>query len=303
MRIVLIGTVESTAVTLKTMIGAGHVPVAVVGLDQSLADRHGDFVDMEPLAATAGAEFIPVRSVNAPEVVERITALAPDWLVVVGWSQIVQAPLLAAAKVGTVGYHPSPLPELRGRAVLAWTILLCRTSTGGTLFTLEPTVDSGRILAQRLFDLDRRETLRTLIDKHLHALAEMWSTLLPRMAARDISGVVQDESRSSHCGKRTADDGRIDWNAPADDVDRLVRSVSEPYPGAFAERAGDRLVVWEAEPWTGSPHYGPPGQILTLDGTRMLVACRLGESLLIHRWNWASPCEARPLRVGQRLSS
>lgn len=301
MRIVLIGTVESTAVTLKAMIEAGHSPVAVVSLDRSLADRHGDFVDMRPLAETAGAEFIPVRSVNAPEVVEQITALAPDWLVVVGWSQILQPPLLAAAKVGTVGYHPSPLPELRGRAVLAWTILLGRTWTGGSLFTLESTVDSGRILAQRLFDLDDRETLRTLIDKHLQALAEMWAALLPKMTAGEVSGLAQDESLSSYCGKRTADDGRIDWTSSAVDVDRLVRSVSKPYPGAFTERAGDRLVVWEAEPWNGPPHYGPPGQILAFVDAKILVACRLGESLLIDRWSWASAGDLRPLRVGQRL--
>lgn len=301
MRIVLVGTVESTAVTLEAMVKAGYPPVAIVGLDRSLADRHGDFVDMGPLALAAGAEFIAVRNVNAPEVVERIAALAPDWLVVVGWSQILKVPLLATAKVGTVGYHPSPLPELRGRAVLAWTILLDRTWTGGSLFTLEPSVDSGRILEQRLFDLDSRETLRSLIDKHLQALARMWSALLPKMAARDFAGVVQEESRSSYCGKRTVDDGRIDWTSSSGDVDRLVRSVSEPYPGAFTERAGDRLIVWEAEPWTGPIHYGPSGQILAVEDAKLLVACQLGESLLIHRWNWASPGELQPLRVGQKL--
>lgn len=301
MRIVLIGTVESTAVTLRAMVESGHAPVAVVSLDPDLAGRHSDFVDMTPLASAAGAAFIPVRSVNAPEVVERIAELAPDWLVVVGWSQILHQPLLATARIGTVGYHPSPLPELRGRAVLAWTILLGRTWTAGTLFTLEAAVDSGRILAQQRFDLDPRETLRTLIDKHLAALAEMWAELLPRMAADDVSGARQDEARISHCGKRTAEDGRIDWTSSSSDVDRLVRAVAAPFPGAFTERAGERLLIWEAEPWIGATHYGPPGQILAVEGIEFLVACSLGEALLVRRWNWASPGENLRLRVGQRL--
>lgn len=301
MRIVLIGTVESTAVTLRAMVEGGHPPVAVISLDPALASRHSDFVDMAPLAYEVGAAFIPVRSVNTPEVVDQIVAYAPEWLVVVGWSQIVNEQLLVAARTGTVGYHPSPLPELRGRAVLAWTILLDRAWTAGSLFTLESAVDSGRILAQRRFDLDPRETLRTLMDKHLATLADMWRSLLPRMAAGEFGGTIQDASGISYCGKRTADDGRIDWTSSAVDVDRLVRAVTAPYPGAFTERAGDRLIVWEAEPWTGPSHYGPAGQVLTVEGAEVLVACLLGEALLIRRWSWALLGDRRPLRVGQRM--
>lgn len=301
MRIVLIGTVESTAVTLQAMIEAGHPPVGLVSLEPSLAHRHSDYVDMFPAASAADAAFIPVRVVNAPEVVSQVAALEPDWLVVVGWSQILDAPLLATARVGTVGYHPSPLPALRGRAVLAWTILLGRTWTAGSLFTLEPEVDSGRILAQRRFDLDVRETLPTLMSKHLSVLAQMWRTLLPRMATGHVEGIAQDESMVSYCGKRTTADGRIDWASSAADVDRLVRAVTAPYPGAFTHRSSDRLVIWEAEPWEGPIHYGPVGQILSVTPAEMLVACRLGETLLVRKWEWTSHGEVTPLRVGHKL--
>lgn len=301
MRIVLIGTVESTAVTLQAMVEGGHTPVAVVSLDATLAARHSDFVDMAPLASAAGATFIPVRSVNAPDVVARVAGLAPDWLVVVGWSQIVQAPLLATAKVGTVGYHPSPLPELRGRAVLAWTILLGRTRTAGSLFTLEPEVDSGEILAQHSFDLDPRETLATLMAKHMRALAFMWADLLPRLADGTASGRPQDASQISHCAKRTAADGRIDWNEDAATIDRLIRAVTAPYPGAFSMRADDKLVIWEAEPWTGPVHYGLPGQVLEIHGEAILIACRLGEAVRVSRWEWAGSGNPRPLRIADRL--
>lgn len=303
MRIILIGAVESTAVSVKAMAAAGHSPVAIVSLEPNLAHRHSDFVDMQPLAQKVGAEFIPVRSVNASESVERITALQPDWLVVVGWSQIVHEPLLRAARLGAVGYHPSPLPELRGRAVLAWTILLGRTWTAGSLFTLEPEVDSGRILAQLRFDLDPRETLATLMTKHMTALDQMWRDLLPAMADGIPKGVIQDPARVSHCAKRTAADGRIVWDQDVAVIDRLIRAVTKPYPGAFSHRGSDRLSIWEAEPWGGSVHYGLPGQVLEVRGGEALVACRLGEALLIKRWSWAEPSQRKPLRIADRLES
>lgn len=297
----MIGTVESTAVTLDAMIAAGHPPVGVVGLERSLAGRHSDFIDMEARARDSGIDFIPVRSVNAPEVVARIDDLQPDWLVVVGWSQICHAPLLATPRVGAIGYHPSPLPELRGRAVLAWTILLGRESTAGSLFTLEPTVDSGELLAQRAFAVDARETLPGLIARHMDALGDMWRDLLPAMALGPVPGRAQDETRASYCAKRTAADGRIDWTAGSETVDRLVRAVTAPYPGAFTDRDGDRLIIWEAEPFTGPVHYGLPGQVLAVGENETLVACRSGETLAVRRWSWASPYVERRLKVDDRL--
>lgn len=301
MRIVLIGTVESTAVTLRAMVKGGYPPIAVVSLDPTLAARHSDFVDMAPLASAAGAEFIPVRSVNAPDVVARIAALAPDWLVVAGWSQILHPPLMAAATVGTVGYHPAPLPELRGRAVLAWTILLGRTWTAGSLFKLEPQVDSGEILAQERFDLDPCETLATLMEKHMKALSAMWADLLPRLADGTASSQPQDGSRASYCAKRTAADGRIDWDQDVAVIDRLVRAVTAPYPGAFSLRGDDRLIIWEAEPWTGPAHFGLPGQIVDIQDGALLIACRMGQVLRVNRWEWGGPENPKPLRIADRL--
>ena len=301
MRIVLIGTVESTAVTLEAMVKGGHPPIAVVTLDRALAARHSDFVDMAPLALAAGAELIPVRSANAPDVVARIAALEPEWLVVVGWSQILNPTLIATASVGTVGYHPAPLPELRGRAVLAWTILLARTWTAGSLFALQPEVDSGEILAQRRFSLDPRETLATLMEKHIKALIAMWADLLPRLADGTASGQPQDASLASHCAKRTAADGRIDWEQDVAVIDRLVRAATLPYPGAFAMRGEDKLTIWEAEPWTGPEHFGLPGQIVDMRDGALLIACRTGQVLRVDRWEWGGPENPKPLRIADRL--
>ena len=302
MRAVLIGAVESTATTFEALVEGGHPPIAVVSLEHSLARRHSDFVDLEPLARSVDAQYIPVRSVNAPEIVARISALQPEWILVVGWSQIVHEPLLRAARMGAIGYHPSPLPELRGRAVLAWTILLQREWTAGTLFRLEPTVDSGEILAQHRFSLDPRESLPTLMAKHMAALRSMWRDLLPRLADGTATGVAQDPGRASYCAKRTAADGLIDWTQDAVAVDRLVRAVAAPYPSAFTFRGEERLMIHEAEPWSGPRYFGLPGQILDIRDEAILVACCLGQALLVRRWAWTGSDDApRPLRIGERL--
>lgn len=303
MRIVLIGAVESTAVTLEALIRAGYPPVAIVSLEPELSGRHGDFVDMGALAAKAGISFIGVRSINAPDIVARLEALQPDWLVVVGWSQICQEPLLAIPRLGAIGYHPAPLPEMRGRAVLAWTILLGRSRTAGTVFRLEPTVDSGDILAQRAFDLDERETLPSLLSKHMYALKTMWDELMPRLASGDIETTIQDIGRASYCAKRTAADGLIDWQSDAQAIDRLIRAVTAPYPGAFTTVEGSKLIIWKGEIWDGPRYYGLPGQIADHDQNGILVSCGNHTALLLKQWQWSEAESGRLPRVGGRFGT
>lgn len=301
MRIVLIGTVESTAVTLEALVAGGHAPVGVVGLQAARAARHSDFVDMGARAADHGLPFLGVVSANSDDAVAWVQALDPDWIIVVGWSEICRAPLLSKARRGGIGYHPAPLPALRGRAVLAWTILLGLTETAGTLFTLEATVDSGAILAQRRFAVDQHETLPTLMAKHMAALSEMWADLLPRLAKGPLEGVEQDEALATYCAKRVAADGRIDWSWNPHSIDRLIRAVSAPYPGAFGILGTRKLIIWEAEVWNGQRHYGLPGQVVQVGGQGVLVTCGDGGAILIRRWNWAEDCEPSRLRVNDRF--
>ncbi len=301
MRIVLIGTVESTSVTLEALVAGGHAPVGVVGLEVARAARHSDFVDMGARAADHGLPFLGVVSANSDDAVAWIQALDPDWIIVVGWSEICRAPLLSKARRGGIGYHPAPLPALRGRAVLAWTILLGLTETAGTLFTLEATVDSGAILAQQHFAVDPRETLPSLLQKHMQALAQMWADLLPRLSQGPVAGVVQDEAQASYCARRVADDGRIDWRADARSIDRLVRSITAPYPGAFTCLDDHKLIVWEAEVWDGPRHFGLPGQVVETKSADVLVTCGGGGAILMRRWDWADGAEPQRLRVNDRF--
>ena len=301
MRIVLIGAVESTAVTFQALCEHGVTPVAVFGLLPELGHRHSDLVDIAGMADAMNVPFVGVRSINDADVVARIEALDPDWLIVVGWSQICGERLLAVPRVGSIGYHPSALPKLRGRAVLAWTILLGLKRTAGTLFSLAPGVDSGDILAQHAFDLDERETLPSLIAKHMAALRSMWAEIMPRLAA-PLPGMKQDDGKASYCAKRTAADGLIDWSREAVDIDRLIRAVTHPYPGAFGWLRGSKLTIWEATIWAGPTYHGSPGQIVARHEQGLVITCANGTALLATKWDWPDLASRNgKVPVGERI--
>jgi methionyl-tRNA formyltransferase len=281
MRALLIGAVEGTRVAAEAI---ARVPdwelAAIATLPAALATRHSDFVDLAPVAARHGATLLPVEQCNAPAFLEQVKAIAADIVFVIGWSQICGPEFRAAAGGRVVGYHPVLLPCLRGRAVIPWTILLDEKITASSLFWIDDGVDSGPLLAQRFFHVAPAETAGSLYAKHMAALDKMLSELLPRLARGPVSGEPQDETVATWATRRRPDDGRIDWHEPAAEVERLVRAVGHPYPGAFTDAGGDRITIWAARACDcAGRQHARAGQIVLRDTEGFAVRCGDGRAL------------------------
>jgi methionyl-tRNA formyltransferase len=281
MRTVLVGAVESTRVALETLATHGVLPAAVFTLPRSESRRHADYVDLRPMAARWNVPVRDVVSVNAPEVLDELRALEPTYALVIGWSQICRRPFLEIPRAGAIGFHPAPLPENRGRAVIPWTILQGRSETGSTLFWLDEGIDSGDILLQERFPVDPDEIAAGLYVKHLEALRCMLAAAIPLLQAGTAPRVPQDHSRATYCAKRAPADGLIDWGAPAQAVWSLIRAVGDPYPGAFSLYRGKHLFVWEADYVGDAPYTGLPGQVQAVRDEGALVQCGDGRHVLL----------------------
>jgi methionyl-tRNA formyltransferase len=66
---------------------------------------------------------------------------------------------------------------------------------------------------------------------------------------------------------------RIDWSREAREIDRLVRGC-DPQPGAFAELRGERVRLFDGHLAPG--RGGEPGEVVAIEGGRLLVAARGG---------------------------
>ncbi|MEL7190036.1 MAG: methionyl-tRNA formyltransferase [Pseudomonadota bacterium] len=294
MRIALVGAVDSTECAMRAMLGSDLCELAMVAtLEPELSKRHSDFVDLAPLASEHDIPMLHVRNINDDHALETVRDAKPDYIFVVGWSQICRDEFLNICPGQIIGYHPAPLPRMRGRAVLPWTIIEDEKVTGATLFWVDGGTDTGAILAQEFFHVAPRETARTLYDKHMIALERMVGNALKELSSETPRRDVQDESCATFAARRRPEDGRIDWRADAKTIDRLIRAVGDPYPGAFCEIGEDRLIIWEADFDTNSPHHGTPGQIVTISEDNIEI---LAGSGLIRATKWELTGD-KPLRM------
>jgi methionyl-tRNA formyltransferase len=269
---VFVGGVDISYACLDALCELGVPPALALGYDESRSHASA-YRDLGPLAERHGFELERVRDVNEPELVERIEALAPRLIYVIGWSQLVKARLLGVPAHGCAGIHPTRLPEGRGRAPIPWTILKGLRTTACTMFLLTEGVDDGPIVGQVEVSVDAREDAGTLYAKHRDAHVELVRSHTRALLTGSAPTIEQNHSAATYWEKRNPEDGRIDWSASAEAVDRLVRAVTRPFPGAFFDHEGGRAVIWRAEPGPGAD--AEPGTVLR-EGDETLIACATG---------------------------
>lgn len=288
MKAILVGAVESTKIALRALADAPAWDLtAVFTLPLDLAGRHSDFVDLTDDARNAGAQLVPVANSNSDDAIAAIADHAPDYIFVIGWSQICGPRFMASAAKGLIGFHPAPLPRLRGRGVIPWTILLDEPISASTLFLIDEGVDSGPVLGQRYFHIAPDETAATLYEKHMTMLGAMLPPVLDDLASKRAQPAAQDERYATYATRRRPDDACIDWSNPANDIWRMVRACGDPYPGAWTVLNGRRVVIEAAQPVALS-HYRAAitGQIVERSDTLFIVKCGDGAGLLVSQWRY-----------------
>ncbi|MCG9536821.1 bifunctional UDP-4-amino-4-deoxy-L-arabinose formyltransferase/UDP-glucuronic acid oxidase ArnA [Providencia huaxiensis] len=216
--------------------------------------------------------FAP-ENVNHPLWIERIREMKPDVIFSFYYRDMLSEELLAIAPKGAFNLHGSLLPKYRGRAPINWALLKSESETGVTLHKMVAKADAGDIIAQEKVVITDTDTSLTLHAKVREAAEVLLDKTLPLIEAGSYKAVAQDESQATYFGRRTAEDGLINWNNSAKEVNCLIRAVTEPYPGAFTYLGARKMVIWRARVLDDNQGK-PAGTVLSSDPLR--IACGQG---------------------------
>ena len=201
------------------------------------------FASVAELARGRAIETLMPDDPNAPEIVERVRDLRPDFLFSFYYRLMLGARLLAIPGRGAFNMHGSLLPKYRGRVPVNWAIIHGETETGATLHEMVEKPDAGRIVDQEAVPILPDELAAAVFGKVTGAAERVLRRSLPKLVDGSAVLRAQDLSRGGYFGGRRPEDGRIDWSASAKRVHDLVRALAPPYPGAFTEAEGMRLRV------------------------------------------------------------
>ena len=262
------GTPEFAVPALRALHAAGHAIVCAYTQPPRPAGR-GKKLMPSPVQIEAERLGVPVRSpvsLRNPDAQAEFAALNADVAVVAAYGLILPQPVLDAPKHGCLNIHASLLPRWRGAAPIHRAVMAGDDETGVTIMQMEAGLDTGPMLHKVTVPVERKTTgelFAELGDVGAAAMVEV----LADLAA--FPPETQDEGQAIYAPKIDKAEGKIDWAADAEVIERLVRGLA-PFPGAWFELGEERVKLLLAEVVEGA---GAPGTVLDADFT---IACGTG---------------------------
>jgi len=245
MKIIFIGTPEFGAIVLEKLIGGGYAPVLVVTSPDKKVGRK-QIITPPPVKNVAKKNNITVlQPEKIKDTIPQIKSINPDLIIVAASSYIIPKEILDMPKHDSLNVHPSLLPRWRGPSPVQFAILNGDEKTGVTVMRITERVDAGPIVSQKEMNLDGKETYTQLHNKLGELGGKLLTEIIPKWMKGEIETKDQNEKEATYSKILKKEDGRIDWQRPAEEIERQIRSFT-PWPGSFTFwQRKDKLIKME----------------------------------------------------------
>ncbi|MFA5185572.1 MAG: methionyl-tRNA formyltransferase [Patescibacteria group bacterium] len=283
-KIIFFGTSEFAVPSLKALADDGRFEIlGTVTQPDRPVGRHA--VLTPPAVKAATPDGIPVfqpEKLKDESFKSWISDIGPscDAFVIVSYGKILPQWLLDLPKKGIVNVHGSLLPRWRGASPIQSAIAANDPVSGVTIMLIDAEMDHGPILSQIEEPILPDDTGGELHDR----LATIGGETLPDVLADYLDGKIQPRAQkhedATNCRTLTRDDGKLDPNKTAEDLEQLVFAYN-PWPGTWIEIGGKRIKILAAMDGDADKTR-KPGDRFVRDGIPCL-ACADGTVLEIKR--------------------
>ena len=258
----------------------------LITLNENGYVKTSEYYDYRKFCEEQSIEYICLDTYNLSDLKDRekLESLNIDLIIVAGWQRLIPEWLIRHCSIGVIGMHGSHdgIEKGRGRSPQNWAIIAGKDKFSLSIFWLEPEADSGNIIDTVVFDYLPTDTiLASYIKTNLYA-ADM---ILKNMENGRIGR--KEGKPQSHEGlylpQRVKEDGKIDWNRNAFDINNMIRALTKPYPGAYTTYGGEEFFIWTACPIVADvinlyDSY-KNGYVVSILGESFLVKC--GKNFLL----------------------
>jgi len=188
--------------------------------------------------------YSPDTLKNQDELYSALLDKNPDLLVCCGYHLKIPQRFLDIPKVASINVHPAFLPKYRGQHVIQWALINGEKYSGVTLHHMTDKFDEGDIINQRQIEILPEDNALTLHSKIHKTGANLLEDVLKKLdSGQPISRIPQNHSEATYFNARKPEDGKIDWDKTPEEIHNLIRSLVHPWPGAYMEHDGQKLII------------------------------------------------------------
>ncbi len=174
-----------------------------------------------------------------------IKTLEVDVIISVNYLFLIEEDIINHAKTLSFNIHGSLLPKYRGRTPHVWAIINGETLAGITAHVIDKGCDTGQIIHQIEVEIGPEDSGATILDKYTGLYFPLIKKVIDDLYLNQLNLRDQNNEDATYFGKRTPDDGEIDWNWPKEQIKNWIRAQAHPYPGAFTFYNNQKVIIDE----------------------------------------------------------
>ncbi len=232
MKIVFMGNPQFAVPSLRKLVESDHDILSVVTNPPKPAGR-GKQLIKSPVAECAKELNLPIietDELKSENFLHTLRDLNGDVFAVVAY-RILPKKVINIPLKGAINLHGSLLPKYRGAAPIQWALINGESETGLTTFIIQPKVDRGNILLQKMIKIDSDDNYGSLAEKMSHTGAELLVNTVDRFESENVEPYNQLDSNATMAPKITPALTNISWEKSAKEIHNLIRGLA-PFPGA-----------------------------------------------------------------------
>lgn len=270
MRVVTFGYQTWGYKTLQALLDSPHEVVLAVTHPPS--DHAYESIWSDSVEDLARENGVPLHLARRPdaELLDAVKRAEPDIIVANNWRTWLPKELYDLPPHGTLNLHDSMLPKFTGFSPVIWALISGESEVGLTAHRMDEGLDTGDVVVQRAVPIGPRDTSTQLVQATIDIIPEVLSEALELIESGNAIWNPQNLADRTFFHKRAAIDDRIDWTWPAEDIDRFVRALVDPYPNAHTYFQGQRLRIVAASV-SQCRYGGTPGRVFIREGNGMVI--------------------------------
>ena len=179
--------------------------------------------------------------------VDFIKKYPTDVILSINYLFIINSDLIRLPRKYAINFHGSLLPKYRGRTPHVWSIINNEKETGITAHRITEECDKGEIVHQEKIQILPDTTGGNILEQFINLYPVIIQKVIRMIENDQVALVEQDETKATWFGKRTPEDGEINWNWQKERIYNWVRAQSSPYPGAFSFYNKIKIIIHKIE--------------------------------------------------------
>jgi methionyl-tRNA formyltransferase len=210
------------------------------GLDFVFTDKHSDLI----------VDFCKENNIECfignprnGKAYEFIKNKKVDLLLSINYLFIVDKDIIDLGEKYSINFHGALLPKYRGRTPHVWAIINNEKYTGITAHIITEGCDEGDIVYQEKIEIEQDYTGADVLEIFKQLYPVIVSKVIDLVQKNEVIALSQDNNKATFFGKRTFEDGLINWDWQKERIRNWVRAQAHPYPGAFCFCNNQKIII------------------------------------------------------------